>query len=51
VKLGQVLPAAYQPVALIFGGILEILLVVGLLLISAAWLAANTYNPFIYFRF
>src|ERR1017187_4956682 len=50
-KLGQVLPAAYQPVTLVFGGILEILLVVGLLLISSAWLAANTYNPFIYFRF
>jgi alginate O-acetyltransferase complex protein AlgI len=51
VKLGQVLPVAYQPVALVFGGILEILLVVGLVLISSAWLAASTYNPFIYFRF
>jgi alginate O-acetyltransferase complex protein AlgI len=50
-KLRQVLPAAYQPVALVFGGILEILLVAGLLLISSAWLAASTYNPFIYFRF
>ena len=50
-KLGQALPVAYQPVALFFGGILEILLVIGLLLISSAWLAANTYNPFIYFRF
>jgi len=40
-----------SPVALVFGGILEILLVVGLLLLSSAWLAANTYNPFIYFRF
>ena len=50
-NLGTVLPAACQPVALVFGGILEILLVVGLLLLSSAWLAANTYNPFIYFRF
>jgi alginate O-acetyltransferase complex protein AlgI len=50
-NLGKVLPAACQPVALVFGGILEILLVVGLLLLSSAWLAANTYNPFIYFRF
>ena len=51
VKLGQVLPAACQPVALVFGRMLEILLVAGLLLISSAWLATNTYNPFIYFRF
>jgi alginate O-acetyltransferase complex protein AlgI len=51
VKLGQVLPAAGQTVVLGIGGILEILLVVGLLLISSAWLASNTYNPFIYFRF
>jgi alginate O-acetyltransferase complex protein AlgI len=51
IKLRTVLPAAYQPVALVFGGILEILLVAGLLLISSAWLAASTYNPFIYFRF
>jgi alginate O-acetyltransferase complex protein AlgI len=51
VKLGQLLPVTYQPVALVSGGILEILLVIGLLLISSAWLAASTYNPFIYFRF
>ncbi|MGB7749707.1 MAG: MBOAT family protein [Verrucomicrobiia bacterium] len=51
VKLAQALPAAGQTVALNSGRILEILLVLGLLLISSAWLAANTYNPFIYFRF
>ncbi len=51
VKLGRILPSSCQTVALGSGGILEILLVVGLLLISSAWLAANTYNPFIYFRF
>jgi alginate O-acetyltransferase complex protein AlgI len=50
-KLQPVLPAAHQPVALVVGGILEILLVAGLLVISSAWLAASTYNPFIYFRF
>ncbi len=50
-KLGQRLPATSQPAALAFGGILEILLIIGLLLLSSAWLAANTYNPFIYFRF
>ena len=30
---------------------LECVLVVGVLLISATWLAGTTYNPFIYFRF
>ena len=29
----------------------ELLLIIALLLISAAWLAGGTYNPFIYFRF
>jgi len=33
------------------GLVLDPLLMVGLLLISAAWLAGGTYNPFIYFRF
>jgi len=33
------------------GLILDPLLMVALLLISAAWLAGGTYNPFIYFRF
>jgi alginate O-acetyltransferase complex protein AlgI len=36
---------------LAFGRALEMALVMALLLISAAWLAAGTYNPFIYFRF
>jgi alginate O-acetyltransferase complex protein AlgI len=31
--------------------VIDPLLTVALLLISAAWLAAGTYNPFIYFRF
>ena len=35
----------------IFGNVLEIALVLALLIISAAWLAGGTYNPFIYFRF
>ena len=34
-----------------FGHVVEIVLILALLLISAAWLAGGTYNPFIYFRF
>jgi alginate O-acetyltransferase complex protein AlgI len=33
------------------GLVLDPLLMVALLLVSAAWLAGGTYNPFIYFRF
>ena len=33
------------------GSAVEIVLVLALLLISSAWLAGGTYNPFIYFRF
>ncbi len=33
------------------GQVIEIVLAVALLLISSAWLAGGTYNPFIYFRF
>ncbi|MEO6740235.1 MAG: MBOAT family protein [Chthoniobacteraceae bacterium] len=33
------------------GMTLEAVIVIGLLLISSAWLAGGTYNPFIYFRF
>jgi alginate O-acetyltransferase complex protein AlgI len=33
------------------GSLVEIIIVLALLLISAAWLAGGTYNPFIYFRF
>jgi alginate O-acetyltransferase complex protein AlgI len=44
-------PAAYRPVVRVFGAALEISLIVTVLLISAAWLAGGTYNPFIYFRF
>ena len=33
------------------GAIVEIVLVVAALLVSCAWLAGGTYNPFIYFRF
>jgi alginate O-acetyltransferase complex protein AlgI len=50
-RLGQATPANYRPVVQILGSILEITLVLGLLLLSAIWLAGGTYNPFIYFRF
>jgi alginate O-acetyltransferase complex protein AlgI len=45
------LPAAWQPAAQAAGLGLQLVLVVALLLVSAAWLAGGTYNPFIYFRF
>ena len=41
----------FQAPALFAGMILETLLNAALLLISLAWLAAGTYNPFIYYRF
>jgi alginate O-acetyltransferase complex protein AlgI len=50
-KLGGFIPLPVQPVYYGLGQIVEIILVVALLLISAAWLAGGTYNPFIYFRF
>ena len=50
-KLGEKIPAPGRLIYLGFGQALEIVLVVALLLISSAWLAGGTYNPFIYFRF
>jgi alginate O-acetyltransferase complex protein AlgI len=50
-RLSQASPAICRPVLTASGLILEILLIVALLLISSAWLAGGTYNPFIYFRF
>ena len=52
--LGRLLaqmPEKAQPMAQSAGALLELLLITALLLISAAWLAGGTYNPFIYFRF
>ncbi len=50
-RLGQATPANYRPTIQVFGAALEIALTLGLLLISAIWLAGGTYNPFIYYRF
>jgi len=50
-KIGGFIPARGRKIYFGLGQVLEIVLVVVLLLISAAWLAGGTYNPFIYFRF
>ncbi len=50
-KIGGLLPARGRKIYFGLGQVIEIVLVVVLLLISAAWLAGGTYNPFIYFRF
>ena len=50
-KIGGFIPPVGREIYFGLGQILEIALVVALLLISAAWLAGGTYNPFIYFRF
>jgi alginate O-acetyltransferase complex protein AlgI len=50
-RLGQAAPTTCRPIVLIFGSVLEIILIIALLLISSAWLASGTYNPFIYYRF
>jgi alginate O-acetyltransferase complex protein AlgI len=44
-------PQAVESVARATGALAHLLLILGLLLVSAAWLAGGTYNPFIYFRF
>ena len=44
-------PDMIRPATYIFGFIAEALLIGALFLISAAWLAGGTYNPFIYYRF
>jgi alginate O-acetyltransferase complex protein AlgI len=50
-RLGQATPASCRTGVQVFGSSLEVVLIMGLLLISAIWLAGGTYNPFIYFRF
>jgi alginate O-acetyltransferase complex protein AlgI len=51
IKLVEALPGFLQAPAQIIGFVLEPMLLTALLLISSAWLAGGTYNPFIYFRF
>jgi alginate O-acetyltransferase complex protein AlgI len=50
-KIGELVPARGREIYFSFGQVLEIVLVVAVLLVSSAWLAGGTYNPFIYFRF
>jgi len=50
-QVPRVLPEAVRPAAELAGMLVETALVVALLLISSAWLAGGTYNPFIYYRF
>jgi len=47
----RLLPEKIQVIYFGVGQLIEIVLVLALLLISSAWLAGGTYNPFIYFRF
>lgn len=50
-RVPQFVPDMVRPAIYIFGFAAETFLLVALLLISAAWLAGGTYNPFIYYRF
>ena len=50
-KLMQATPESGRPFAVAASSVVELFLIVALLLISSAWLAGGTYNPFIYFRF
>jgi len=50
-RLVGALPSPGRLALQTLGATLEIALVVALLLVSSAWLAGGTYNPFIYFRF
>jgi len=45
------LPEKPQGVLIQVGAYAELLLIVLLLVVSSAWMAGNTYNPFIYYRF
>ena len=52
VRFGQASAASFpRLVWMSLGRITEIILILALLLLSIAWLAGGTYNPFIYFRF
>ncbi len=51
IRLGQATPVPFRSGVQNLGYFLETVLIVGLLLLSAVWLAGGTYNPFIYFRF
>ena len=49
--LNAKLPEKPQAVLVQVGAYAELLLIVLLLVVSSAWMAGNTHNPFIYYRF
>ena len=51
VKTSATWPVPARLGGLAFGLVFETVLLMALLVISAAWLAGGTYNPFIYYRF
>lgn len=50
-RVPRLFPESYQSSLHVTGHLLECVLVIFILFMSAAWLAGSTYNPFIYFRF
>jgi len=50
-QLAEKLPGKPRIILSNIGGVVEIVLILAVFLISVAWLAGGTYNPFIYFRF
>jgi alginate O-acetyltransferase complex protein AlgI len=50
-RIGEILPSAVREIYFTTGDVVENALIIAVLLVSAAWLAGGTYNPFIYFRF
>ena len=50
-RLGQATPGSCRTGVQVFGSVLEVTVVLGLLVVCSSWLAGGTYNPFIYFRF
>jgi len=50
-RFAAALPAGRRSAAVGAGAVVEAVLLVALILVSAAWLAGGTYNPFIYYRF
>jgi alginate O-acetyltransferase complex protein AlgI len=50
-RIPGIVPDVIRPAIYILGFTAEVLLIGSLFLISAAWLAGGTYNPFIYYHF
>lgn len=50
-ELLRMLPGRLHPATLMAGIVFEPIVLIALFIVSSAWLAGGTYNPFIYFRF